>query len=491
MSKKTVSRQAVRHHSMGINALLSSIKTLSTIIFPLITYPYITGTLSVSNMGRINFSQSIISYFTLIAQFGILQFAVRTGARIRDNQIAFGQFVNRVFTINIISTVISLVLLSLLMLLPTPLVEYRLYIAILSVGVVLTPLSVDWIYTVYEDFGYITLRSILISLLSMILMFIFVKNNSDAYLYVALITVSGSFGSLFNFFHSRKYVHLGLTKDTHWNEYKKPLFIFFVNSVTTTIYLNSDTTLLGLMSTTHQVGLYSLAAKIYSIVKQLINAVVATTIPRLAYVQKQDKKKFKNLLQNIMSMTSFFVVPLMTGLIMVRKNVVLLLSNSRYIEATESLAILSFALIFAVFANIIANGLLVVINKEKYVVIGTLASAITNLLLNCIFIPLWGQNGAAATTLIAEMVMLGISLWAAQKYLKYIFNIVGLLKAIVGAASMYLITTYVSRFFSSNNVVELIEIIAVGSIIYFISMIVMRDKILDQILIVIKNKIAH
>lgn len=110
MSRNTKSQQAVRQHSMGLNALLSSIRTLSTIIFPLITYPYITGTLSVSNMGRVNFSQSIISYFTLIAQFGILQFAVRSGARIRDDQVVFEQFANRVFTINIISTIISLIL---------------------------------------------------------------------------------------------------------------------------------------------------------------------------------------------------------------------------------------------------------------------------------------------------------------------------------------------------------------------------------------------
>ena len=491
MSRNTKSQQAVRQHSMGLNALLSSIRTLSTIIFPLITYPYITGTLSVSNVGRVNFSQSIIGYFTLIAQFGILQFAVRSGARIRDDQVVFEQFANRVFTINIISTIISLILLFLLMLLPTPLVAYRTFIAILSVGVVLTPFSVDWIYTVYEDFGYITLRSILISLLSMILMFIFVKKNSDAYLYVALVTVSGSFGSLFNFFHSRKYVHLGLTKDTHWKEYKKPLFMFFINSVTTTIYLNSDTTLLGLMSTNHQVGLYSVATKIYNIAKQLINAVVATTIPRLAYMQKQDKKKFQELLQNIMNMTEFFVVPLMTGLIMVRKNIVLILLNSRYFEATESLAILSFALIFAVFANIIANGLLVVINKEKYVVTGTVASAVTNLLLNFIFIPLWGQNGAAATTLIAEMVMFGVSILAAKDYLKYLFDIPKLLRAIIGSVAMYTITTLLSRYFFSNNMLDLIETVVVGAMIYFISMILMRDETLTQILVVIKNKVDH
>ena len=218
---------------------------------------------------------------------------------------------------------------------------------------------------------------------------------------------------------------------------------------------------------------------------------VATTIPRLAYMQKQDKKKFQELLQNIMNMTEFFVVPLMTGLIMVRKNIVLILSNSRYFEATESLAILSFALIFAVFANIIANGLLVVINKEKYVVTGTVASAVTNLLLNFIFIPLWGQNGAAATTLIAEMVMFGVSILAAKDYLKYLFDIPKLLRAIIGSVAMYTITTLLSRYFFSNNMLDLIETVVVGAMIYFISMILMRDETLTQILVVIKNKVDH
>ena len=157
--------------------------------------------------------------------------------------------------------------------------------------------------------------------------------------------------------------------------------MFFINSVTTVIYLNSDVTLLGLMSTNRQVALYSVATKIYSIAKQMFNAIISTTIPRLAYIQQKNKTEFIVLLKRILNIMTFFIVPMIAGLVLIRKNVILIISNSKYIDATQSLSILSFALFFAVTANIIANGLLVILNKEKYVVIGTTASATINIIL--------------------------------------------------------------------------------------------------------------
>ncbi|MCH3997035.1 MAG: oligosaccharide flippase family protein [Lactobacillus amylovorus] len=486
-----MSNKTVHQRSMGLNAILSSIRTLSTIIFPLITYPYITKTLSVTNIGKINFSQSIISYFTLIAQFGISMFAIRTGARIRDDRVAFNHFANRIFSINLISTLVSMVLLLILLILPTKLLEYRNFICVLSINVALVPISVDWIYTIYEDFGYITLRGILIDLLSLILMLTLVKSNSDAYLYVALITVSTSLGNLFNFFHVHKYVHLKITRHTHWHEYKNSIFMFFINSVTTVIYLNSDVTLLGLMSTNRQVALYSVATKIYSIAKQMFNAIISTTIPRLAYIQQKNQTEFVVLLKRILNIMTFFIVPMIAGLVLIRKNMILIISNSKYIDATQSLSILSFALFFAVTANIVANGLLVILNQEKYVVIGTTASAAINIILNFGLIPLWGQNGAALTTLIAEATMLGISMWAAKSYLKDLLDIPELLKTIVGSVIMFFVTSLMIPFLSTNVILNLIEIVMIAVLIYSISMFLIRDKILKMIINLVKEKLAR
>ena len=237
----------MKQKSLTINAFLSSIKTLATILFPLITYPYITRVLSVENIGKVNLSQSIVSYFSLVAGLGISAFASRNGAQIRENKLQLSKFSNQVFTINVISTIISCCLLIGLTFLPIKIAAYRGIILLQGITVAMSPLAVDWLYTIEEDFGYITLRSIAVQLLSLILMFTFVKSEKDVYLYVALTSMSTSLGNLFNFIHSRKYVKLKLISDTHWNEYKNSILLFFINSVATVIYMNSDTTILGIL----------------------------------------------------------------------------------------------------------------------------------------------------------------------------------------------------------------------------------------------------
>lgn len=92
---------------MGLNAILNSLQSLLNLVFPLVTFPYISRTLSVDGVGKYNFANSIISYFILLAGLGISVFAVREGAKLRDNRKEFSLFASRIFTINIVSTAIS------------------------------------------------------------------------------------------------------------------------------------------------------------------------------------------------------------------------------------------------------------------------------------------------------------------------------------------------------------------------------------------------
>ena len=57
---------------MGVNAALNLFKTALSIIFPLITYPYISRILGVENLGKINYTASIVGYFSLIAALEFL-----------------------------------------------------------------------------------------------------------------------------------------------------------------------------------------------------------------------------------------------------------------------------------------------------------------------------------------------------------------------------------------------------------------------------------
>ena len=109
---------------MGVNAALNLFKTALSIIFPLITYPYISRILGVENLGKINYTASIVGYFSLIAALGISTYAIREGGRIRSNSEKLSRLGNQIFTINILSTVVSYLLLLLVVWLFIPNIKF-------------------------------------------------------------------------------------------------------------------------------------------------------------------------------------------------------------------------------------------------------------------------------------------------------------------------------------------------------------------------------
>lgn len=480
----------MKRRSLTINAFLSSLKTLTTIIFPLITYPYITRVLSVENIGKINFGQSVVSYFSLLAGLGISTFAIRNGSQIREDGDKLNTFANQIFTINVASTILSCVLLLGLVYMPSKIAAYRGIILIQGIAVALSPLAVDWIYTIYEDFGYITLRSFLVHLLSLILMVTFVKQETDVYIYVALTSMSTSLGNIFNFCHSRKYVKLKLVSDTKWGQYKNSIFLFFINSIATVIYMNSDTTILGVLKDDRSVGLYSVAVKIYTILKQVFNAVIATTIPRLAYLRKNNNNEFESLIKRMISIATVCTIPVTAGIIILRKEIISLISGYSYIEATTTLAILAVAIFFAIMANILTNGVLICMGREKCVVKATMVSAIGNAALNFIFIPFFSQNGAAFTTLLAEMTVFGMVLYYSRDLVIRLIDFSEFRNAIIGTVVMYVISIPLYMCVSKSSLLWRITMMIAGCVIvYAVVLLICRDTIIFEIIKQLKKKI--
>ena len=72
--------------SLALNAFLNGLRSVLNILFPLITFPYVSRKLTVSGIGVYNFSDSIVNYFLLIAGLGINVYAIREGAKYRNNK---------------------------------------------------------------------------------------------------------------------------------------------------------------------------------------------------------------------------------------------------------------------------------------------------------------------------------------------------------------------------------------------------------------------
>lgn len=461
--------------------MLNSLQTLLNLIFPLITFPYVSRVLSVSGMGKYNFANSIISYFVLIAGLGISRYAVREGAKIREDKLQFSKFASRIFSINLCSTLISYLLLFITLFFVTSLRNCIEAILIFSIQIFFTTLGMDWLYIIYEEYAYITVRNILFKVISILLLFTFVRQSND-YLKYAAITTFASVGSyLLNFLHSRKICNIKLVWKFNWTPYIIPILTIFGTMVAVTIYVSSDITMLGFLKNNYIVGIYSISAKIYGMVGPMLSATMAVTIPRLAMLMGQGKmSNYKQLFKKLLQTMILIVLPAVVGLMMTSKNIVLIIAGGEYLRSATPLSILSIALFFGTLNTIFVECVLIPAKRERSTLITAVIAAITNLLLNFVLIPHYSEVGTAMTTVIAECLSMLMNFYFSRDIIGEIFLAKGFwkenLNIVIGTIAIWLVCILIKSLIYSN-IIQLIISIICSCVIYILILYVLRNKL--------------
>ncbi|WP_300267126.1 flippase [uncultured Enterococcus sp.] len=464
--------------SLKRNAFINAIRTIFNVIFPLITFPYASKVLGVTNVGKFTFANSIVSYFILIAGLGIYSYSVREGALYKDDKVKISEFFSEILVINILSMIASYVLLFCLYFSWEKLYAYKVLLLILSFSIALITFGCEWIYVVYEEFIYITLRSVLFQCIAIVYLFLFVKDKNDVIYYAVFFVISSTGSNIINVMLLRKKVYFTFRNIINLKKHIVPILTLFATSIANVIYVNSDMTLLGLFSNDYHVGLYSVSTKVYSIVKGILAAIIIVSIPRMSYYwNKKQNKKFKELGEQIFEFLFIFGFPSIVGLIVLSKEIILIVSSKEYLASVDSLIILSCALVFSIFSWFFQSCILIPSKNETKVLKATLLSALVNIIFNIILIPIYHQNAAAFTTFLAEMLSMILSIVYSLNIWKLSIKIRDIFTVIVGCIGIILYSIFIKGCHLAllSNVILTI----VGSLfIYLVAVIVFRKDLI-------------
>lgn len=467
----------MQEKSVGKNAALNMVKTVLSLLFPLITFPYISRVLQVEKLGRVNFAYSIVSYFVLFATLGLKTYGVREGAALRNDRVRFQRFFSQMLTITAVSTAVSLALLLLLAFSAPRLREYRALILILSAAVVLPTVGCEWVCAAYEDYAYITVRTLVVQLLSLILILALLHKPEDDYRYACILVFSAQGANLLNLFHIRRYVRFSLTGKPEAGRHLKPMLVLFASSLATTVYVSSDTTLLGLLSGEYCTGLYTAAAKLYTVIKNLVSAIVVVSIPRFSYYCSAGKtEEYNALLSRISKVLCLLAIPAAAGVFVLSEEIILLISGEAYMEAASALRILSVAAVFVAASWVQSQCVLIPMKKEKWVFYTTLAAAALNVLLNLVLIPRWQHNAAAFTTVIAEGTVALVYHFAIRKHVKIQGLYRQVFHGVAGSALMAVWLLFVKTW-DVHVLLRLAAAITGGAGIYCLALLILKDAV--------------
>lgn len=462
--------------SLKKNAFYSVLKAFMNIAFPVITFPYASRILGPEAMGKVNFSNSVVSYFLMIAGLGVGEYAVREAAKRHDDKEALSKFVKEILFINGLSTLISYLVFICTILLVPKLFPYRSLLIICSLKILFTTLGLDWLYTALEKFRYVTMRSFCFQILSLIFLFAFVRSDSSVIAYAIFGIISAVGSNIFNFIHSRKYISYSLKTDLHPSDHLRSIIVFTGMSFVTSVYTMLDTTMVGILSTDSQVGYYSAATKLNHMIVSLLNALTGVLLPRLSqYLKKKENMKFTELSQKSFSIIMLLSIPLATGLFLFAKPLVLLFSGDKYIPAVITMQIIIPIIFFIPLANITGTQILPALNKEKISLCSYITGASLNIICNLLLIPKYGASGAAIGTVIAESTVTLIQIIHLRKAVftkEILFN----LFQAVFATSVMAVILYFYISLTSSIYVQLFGGTLIGILIYALILRIIKNK---------------
>lgn len=469
-------------HSLKLNFVMNAILTMSSFIFPLISYPYVSRILLPEGTGKVSFATSLIAYFIMFAQLGIPTYGVRACSRVRDDRQALTRTAQELLIINLIMTALSYTALFLaLLFVPRLRAERTLYLLV-SLSMIFNTIGMEWLYKALEQYTYITVRSIVFKIVALIAMFVLIHSREDYMIYGGITILASSASGICNFVHARRFISLRPVGGYRFRPHLKAVAVFFAMACASTVYTNLDTVMLGFMTSDETVGYYNAAVRIKSILVSIVTSLGAVLLPRASYyVERGEMDRFRQITRKALNFVFLAAVPMMIYFMVFARQGIFLLSGENYAGAVRPMQWIMPTLLFIGLSNVLGIQILVPLNREKVVLWSIIAGAAVDVVLNVVLIPQYGASGAAAATSVAELVVLAVQFFVLGKEATGAFAAVSfgkLLPALVvgiAAASWVLLMQW-----GSFVALLLSGILFFGS--YLAMLLVLKEEMVKQLL---------
>lgn len=465
---------------MKRNYFFNLLLSISNILFPIISFPYVSKTVGPAGVGKVQFVSSYAQYFALIAALGIPVYGVREIAKNKHDRnklnLVFSELSVIYFTT---SVVLTLIYVATLIYIPYFNHDHNLYLW--SIVLVLCSFtSIDWFYEGLEQFRTVAIRSILVRVLSLILMFLLIRHSSDYYWYLLIIIFTTLTNNGINMVRLHRSVSIKL-KGLNLKRHLKPLLLIFSTTIATSMYTMLDTILLGFLADTRAVGLYTAAVKLTKIAIPIVTSMGMVLVPSLAKnLTQKNMAGAQYTLNKSFGFTAFFAIPMGFGMALLAPEFIRAFSSDKFIEATASMQILSALPLLIGYGYFFGFQILVPDGKDKQMLMSVLGGVVTGLILNLTLVPLFKHVGAAIANVVSEIVVTSLFIYFVKKLYTFKFSFRPIITS-VGSSLFFIPTIILLRGLHLNSYqLLLVAIPACGLVYAFMQKMVFKELLVTE-----------
>jgi len=255
-----------------------------------------------------------------------------------------------------------------------------------------------------------------------------------------------------------------------------PLGLFFV---ILTVFAYIDTVMLSVMRNWGEVGLYNAAFRIYEGITIIPTIFWLVILPRLSELFTTNPGYHKRLA--LKSVKYMFVagLPTLTYGILFSGFLINLFFKGEYMPAVVTLQILFFGIAFQ-YPNWMLNATLISMNRQRVIMFLGLGGLGFKILLNLILIPIYGYNGSAIATIIAEFVIFaGETLYLYRHSIK--LPVLSLaIKPMIASVLIFVIFKYLTA-------IPLVPLVMLTGVIYLAAIFVLKTFDRDEMWVVVRG----
>ena len=460
------------------------------LVLPLITTPYVSRVLGAERIGIYSYTTAIVSYFILFGELGVSLYGKREIAYAQENINKRTRTFVELILFRFITLGISVAVYYFAFINHT---DYGVYYKILLIQLIATAFDISWFFQGLEEFKKTVTRNVIVRIISVTLVFILVKNQSDLIKYMLIYTIADLIGNLSLWIYLPRYIKGANIKKIHVSRHLGPIVLLFIPQIANQIYNMLDKTMIGnIISDKSEVGYYEQGQKIIRILLTIVTSLGFVMIPRMASTfASGDKAKVNDYMKKSFNFVFLLGFPIMFGLISVSSRFVPIFFGSGYDKVIILINIISPIILLMGISNVIGTQYLLPTKKQKEYTISVTIGIIVNFILNSILINLWDSVGASIATVLSQLVVVGMQF----KYIKNEINLMKIRKLsykyFFASLIMFGVCSIIGLIVNNGVTGIAIQVIA-GAIVYLGILLILKDKFLYLFINKIKAKVnAH
>lgn len=473
------------------NAIYKITLNFFNLIVPVIIGAYVYRTLGTDAIGRVKTGETIFNYFFIFAAFGVYQYGLREVSRIKNDKQKVNQLFTSLFTLGLLTNLVTL-----LIYLAVSYIGYggKVLFPVLmvySLNFFLNIFFVEWVNEAYEDYGFITLKTMIVKLIYVALLLTFVKSADNYLIFIGLLATTTGLNNIISFVYVKRKVKFDF-KNISFRPHLKPLFLVVIFSNGNILYSQLDRFMLGEFVNERSVSYYTMAQQIATMINALMLSIIQVTIPRLSYLLGgENDEQYLSLLKKIAKVYSALLFPAAIGLYVIADVAVVLYGKEEFIPAGPVLSIFALYMITIGFESILSNQVIYIKKKENILVRLIFICGFINLALNvgCLYFGVLDARTAIMTTAIANVFLIGSEYIYIRKFLKVPFQLLSWtnLKYLVYSV-LFIPISLVIRSFVNGTLLLTVLIITACGLYYFLVLLATKDEIVSLFTAKLKGK---